>query len=207
MGPTNVCCRRCLPLRRPPPPLPPLFIAPWALPLLPLPFLGANRPWPGDFVLAAFLGGWGLPAPASRLGDPWLGCSNIPYVCGAGDDALALHSAQQAEPDSAAPVVGFAQLSCMHIPVRWLSCSLLKCDLPGLGKAETGCNSCFHLVDGQRPRPTRSKGTYPKDTVQGWNLWFDLSNKLLVWSLPLLIGPATNIAIWASRCDAAEKPY
>ena len=41
----------------------------------------------------------------------------------------------------------------------------------------------------------------------GWNLWFDLSNKVLVLSVPLLIDPATNSAIWASRCDAAEKPY
>src|SRR5580698_6379164 len=39
----------------------------------------------------------------------------------------------------------------------------------------------------------------------GWNLWFDLSNKLLVLSVPLLFDPATNITIWASRCDAAEK--
>ena len=33
------------------------------------------------------------------------------------------------------------------------------------------------------------KGTGPKDTVWGWNLWFDLSNKLLVLSVPLLIDP------------------
>jgi hypothetical protein len=50
---------------------------------------------------------------------------------------------------------------------------------PGLGKAETGCNSCVHLVDGQGPRPTRSKGTYPKDTVRV---------ELMVWSLKQTTG-------------------
>ena len=60
---------------------------------------------------------------------------------------------------------------------------------PGRGEAEVDCNSCFHLVDGQRPRPTHSKGTIPRDYGRGWNLWFDLSNKLLVLSVPLLIDP------------------
>src|SRR5450432_76702 len=50
MGPTNVCCRRCLPLRRPPPPLLPLFTAPCALPLLPLLFLAAKSPGQGRFA-------------------------------------------------------------------------------------------------------------------------------------------------------------
>jgi hypothetical protein len=48
------------------------------------------------------------------------GCLHIPYVCGAGDDALALHFDLQAGPDSMAePGVDSALLSCMHIPVRW----------------------------------------------------------------------------------------
>src|ERR1700728_3488390 len=79
--------------------------------------------------------------------------------------------------------------------------------IPRPGKAELRCNSCFHLVDGQRPCPTHSKGTFPKDYGLGWNLWFDLSNKLLVLSVPLMNDPATNITTWASSCDAAEKPY
>jgi hypothetical protein len=80
--------------------------------------------------------------------------------------------------------------------------------LPGQGKAEIGCNSCFHLVDGQRPRPRTQKELFQKITVWGWNLWFDLSNKLLVLSVPLLIDPATkhhNLGQQVRR--AAEKPY
>src|SRR5277367_5906502 len=70
------------------------------------------------------------------------------------------------------------------------ACSCLS--YPGQEKAEIGCNSCFHLVDGQRPRPRTQKELFQKITVWGWNLWFDLSNKLLVLSVPLLIGPATK---------------
>src|ERR1700759_1887429 len=65
------------------------------------------------------------------------------------------------------------------------SCSLLSTNLPEPEKAEIGCTLCFPLVDGQRPHPTHSKGTFPKDYGLGWNLWFDLSNKLLVLSVPL----------------------
>jgi len=59
--------------------------------------------------------------PQARHWDGFLpDCLRIPYVCGAGDDALALQFDLQAGPDSKAePGVDFALLSCMHIPVRW----------------------------------------------------------------------------------------
>ena len=40
--------------------------------------------------------------------------------------------------------------------------------------------------------PRTQKELFQIITVWGWNLWFDLSNKLLVLSVPLLIGPATE---------------
>src|SRR5579862_4666543 len=85
------------------------------------------------------------------------------------------------------------------------SCSLLMIDPPGRGKAEIGCNSCFHLVDGQRPRPRTQKELFQKITVWGRNLWFDLSNKLLVLSVPLLIGPATKHPYLGQQMRTRQK--
>jgi hypothetical protein len=66
---------------------------------------------------------------------------------------------------------------------------------PDVGKAEIHCNSCFHLVDGQRPRPTHSPRNFcfPENYGRGWNLWFDLSNKLLVLSVPLSLTQQTSL--------------
>jgi len=161
-------------------------------------------PWPPSWA-----DGLGRSLPQARH---WHGllpdCSRIPYVCGAGDDALALHFDLQAGPDSLAePGVDLVLLSCMHIPVRWQFLQLTQVQsFPRTGKAEIDCNSCFHLVDGQRPRPTHSKGTIPRDYGRGWNLWFDLSTNYWCYLYRLLFGPG-NITIRASSCDAAEKPY
>jgi hypothetical protein len=78
--------------------------------------------------------------------------------------------------------------------------------IPRLGQSFAATHvSTWLMARGHVPRT--QKELFQKITVWGWNLWFDLSNKLLVLSVPLLIDPATNITIWASRCDAAEKPY
>jgi hypothetical protein len=84
------------------------------------------------------------------------------------------------------------------------SCSLLYANLSGPGQAETGCNSCFPLVGGRRPLSTHSIGTFFQKITVWVELWFDLSNKLLVSSVPLSVDPA-NITLWASKYDAAEK--
>src|SRR5580698_10096335 len=68
----------------------------------------------------------------------------------------------------------------------------------GPGKAEIGRNLLFHLFDGQRPRPTHSKGTYPKDTVGGGtyglisqtNYWCCLYRYCLTRRRTALFGPA-----------------
>jgi hypothetical protein len=94
----------------------------------------------------------------------------------------------------------------MHIPVRWqfLQLPLVK-PSPDRGRQSFAAThvSTWLMARGHVPRT--QKELFQKITVWGWNLWFDLSNKLLVLSVPLLFDPATNITIWASRCDAAEK--
>ena len=60
---------------------------------------------------------------------------------------------------------------------------------PVWGKAEVDCNSCFHLVDGQRPRPTHSKGTGPKIRFGGGTYGLISQTKYWCWSVPLLIDP------------------
>ena len=84
MGPTNVCCRRGLFLRRPPP------CALRAIAVSIVAFLAMNLFWAG--LALGFLAG-GLAVGRSH----WHGSSpvrlHIPYVCGAGGDALALELA------------------------------------------------------------------------------------------------------------------
>src|SRR5579863_10051539 len=46
---------------------------------------------------------------------------------------------------------------------------------------------------------------FQKITVWGWNLWFDLSNKLLVLSVPLLIGPATKHPYLGQQMRTRQK--
>jgi len=94
----------------------------------------------------------------------------------------------------------------MHIPVRWQFLQFARLTpSPDRGRQSFAAThvSTWLMARGHVPRT--QKELFQKITVWGWNLWFDLSNKLLVLSVPLLIGPATNITIWASRCDAAEK--
>src|ERR1700760_34170 len=85
------------------------------------------------------------------------------------------------------------------------ACSRLT--YPSKGQAEIDCNSCFHLVDGQRPRPRTQKELFQKITVWGWNLWFDLSNKLLVLSVPLYWPQRSTSLFGPASANAAEKPY
>jgi hypothetical protein len=79
--------------------------------------------------------------------------------------------------------------------------------LPRQGRQSFAANNVSTRLMASGHVPHAQKELFQEITVWGWNLWFDLSNKLLVLSVPPLVDPATNIAIWASRCDAAEKPY
>ena len=134
-------------------------------------------PWPPSWA-----DGLGRSLPQARHWHGLLpGCSRIPYVCGAGDDALALHFDLQAGPDSLAePGVDFVLLSCMHIPVRWqfLQPAQVRPTRSGGGRGSLG--SCFHLIHGQRPRPRTQKELVQKIRFGGGTYWFDLSNKVLV---------------------------
>src|ERR1700726_4187337 len=81
----------------------------------------------------------------------------------------------------------------MHIPVRWqfLQLPLVK-PSPDRGRQSFAAThvSTWLMARGHVPRT--QKELFQKITVWGWNLWFDLSNKLLVLSVPLLNGPATE---------------
>ena len=63
--------------------------------------------------------------------------------------------------------------------------------IPRLGQSFAATHvSTWLMARGHVPRT--QKELFQKITVWGWNLWFDLSNKLLVLSVALVIGPATK---------------
>jgi hypothetical protein len=80
----------------------------------------------------------------------------------------------------AEPEVDFALLSCMHIPVRWqfLHPAQVRPTPVWGGQKSTATHVSTWLMASGHVHAL--KGTFPRDTVWGWNLWFDLSNKVLV---------------------------
>jgi len=94
----------------------------------------------------------------------------------------------------------------MHIPVRWQFLQLTQVQpFPGAEKAQIDCNSCFHLVDGQRPRPTLSKQLFPKLRIGGGT--YDLVSQTNYWCYlyRLRSAPATNITIWATNAKRQKN--
>src|SRR6202012_411219 len=129
-----------------------------------------------------------------------------PYFCGAGDDALALHSDQQAGPDLAAPGADFA-LSCMHIPVRWQFLQLAQV-LPYPDRVRQRFTathvSTWLMASGHVLRT--QKELFPEITVGGGTYGLISHQTTAVICTAIILAPA-NITIRASSCDAAEKPY
>jgi hypothetical protein len=94
----------------------------------------------------------------------------------------------------------------MHIPVRWqfLQLSQVK-PSPHRARHRLAAThvSTWLMASGHVPRT--QKELFQKITVWGWNLWFFLSNKLLVLSVPPLFDPGDEHHDLGHMCEAAEK--
>ena len=76
--------------------------------------------------------------------------------------------------------------------------------IPRLGQSFAATHvSTWLMARGHVPRT--QKELFQKITVWGWNLWFDLSNKLLVLSVPPLNRPGDEHHYLGHMCEAAEK--